>query len=105
MITFIFINLALTVFVLITFVKFTKTNAYSMQRQLGVFEAAWAGFLSVFCLIHFFGIMEAMGEGQTLLEVAGKERLIQIFVLCGFGFIHLAIFSIIMVKSVNKRTA
>jgi hypothetical protein len=69
-----------------------------MLKQLALFEAAWAGFILMFCLSHCFDIMEAMNNKQTLLEVAGQDRLVKLYVLCGFGIIHLSIFAVLIAR-------
>jgi len=104
MITLLVINLSIFAFVFRLLGKFLKENDYLMLMQLGIFEAAWAGFLFMFCLIHFFNIMEFMGDGKTLLAVAGKERMVQVFVLLGFGIIHSSTFILIVAKLLNKRS-
>ncbi len=103
MIALLVVNLAILAFVFRLLGKFSKVNDYLMLMQLGIFEAAWAGFLFMFCLIHLFNIMEVMGDGKTLLVVAGKERMVQVFILLGFGIIHLSFFTFITGKLLHKR--
>lgn len=98
MVVLLLINLLLTVFVLQSVRKFAKANDHFMLKQLALFEAAWAGFILMYCLSHFFDIMEAMNSTQTLLDVAGQERLVKLYVLCGFGILHLSIFAVLLAK-------
>lgn len=102
MIVLLLINLLLTAFVLQSFRKFAKANDHFMLKQLALLEAAWAGFILMFCLIHFFDVMEVMSNEQTLQDVAGQERLVKLYVLCGFGILHLSIFAVLMAKLFNN---
>ena len=103
MIVLLLINLVLIAFLFWLYKQFPKSNIYFMLKQFGLLEAAWSGFLFMFCLIDFFDIMEATGDGKTLLEAAGKERIVTLFILCGFGIIHFLIFSVIVARLLNKR--
>lgn len=99
------VNLALLVFAFLCFRKnLPDDEQRTVFKHLGMLEAAWAGFQFMFCLFLFFDIMEAEQEGKSWL-VAGRKKATLLFVLCGFGIIHVSIFVTIVVRVFKKRIA
>lgn len=98
------LNLALIVFAFILFKRKSNTGTRSLLKHLGLLEVAWTGFLSMLGLFILFDIMEAVADEKSFLEMASKERILQLSMSFGFGIIHMSIFVSIIFKLLNRRS-
>lgn len=98
------INLALLGIVFVFSKKKDSTiNRQLILKNLGLLEVSWTAFLFLLGLFFFFDVMEASHDGKSFLEIASRERVIQLSILVGFGIIHLSIFTVIVIKLYTKR--
>lgn len=104
MILMILINFLFILFLVLSLNKIlTGTNENSILKHIGILEIGWIGFLFMFSLFLLFDLLEAKKDGQSLLEIAGAEKMMLFSIIGGFGIIHLSILGIIVLKLFKKR--